>query len=131
MQYHKATKDYQLALGNLTKQLKARKGDILNVKDFESPADGTAKLTQIWQDYSDLCAQSELFSSSLAGEQTKAKADLRLKEVAEYLLTIDYQPQLNSIELFGSTFTNDMCIAPFLSFEALTETAFILRPKRT
>jgi wobble nucleotide-excising tRNase len=93
-----ATKDYQLALGNLTKQLKARKGDILNVKDFESPADGTAKLTQIWQDYSDLCAQSELFSSSLAGEQTKAKADLRLKEVAEYLLTIDYQTQLNSIE---------------------------------
>ena len=93
-----ATKDYQLALGNLTKQLNARKGDILNVKDFESPADGTAKLTQIWQDYSDLCAQSELFSSSLAGEQTKAKADLRLKEVAEYLFTIDYQTQLNSIE---------------------------------
>jgi len=93
-----ATKDYQLALGNLTKQLKARKGDILNVKDFESPADGTAKLTQIWQEYSDLCAQSELFSSSLAGEQTKAKANLRLKEVAEYLLTIDYQTQLNSIE---------------------------------
>lgn len=93
-----ATKDYQLALGNLTKQLKARKGDILNVKDFESPADGTAKLTQIWQEYSDLCAQSELFSSSLAGEQTKAKADLRLKEVGEYLLTIDYQTQLNSIE---------------------------------
>ncbi|WP_226975552.1 AAA family ATPase [Vibrio navarrensis] len=93
-----ATKDYQLALGNLTKQLKVRKGDILNVKDFESPADGTAKLTQIWQEYSDLCAQSELFSSSLADEQTKAKADLRLKEVAEYLLTIDYQTQLNSIE---------------------------------
>lgn len=93
-----ATKDYQLALGNLTKQLKARKGDILNVKDFESPTDGTAKLTQIWQEYSDLCAQSELFSSSLAGEQTKAKADLRLKEVGEYLLTIDYQTQLNSIE---------------------------------
>ncbi|TMO84053.1 hypothetical protein CWC12_19245 [Pseudoalteromonas ruthenica] len=93
-----ASKDYQLALGNLTKQLKARKGDILNVKDYESPADGTAKLTQIWQEYSDLCAQSELFSSSLAGEQTKAKADFRLKEVAEYLLTIDYQTQLNSIE---------------------------------
>ncbi|WMS86364.1 AAA family ATPase [Pleionea litopenaei] len=93
-----ATKDYQLALGNLTKQLKARKGDILNVKDYENPADCTAKLTQIWQDYSDLCAQSELFSSSLADEQTKAKADLRLKEVAEYLLTIDYQAQLNSIE---------------------------------
>nr|WP_257792861.1 AAA family ATPase [Vespertiliibacter pulmonis] len=93
-----AIKDYQFALGNLAKQLRARKGDILNVKDYESPADGTANLMQIWQEYSDLCAQSELFSSSLAGEQTKAKANLRLKEVAEYLLTIDYQTQLNSIE---------------------------------
>ncbi|MAZ66412.1 MAG: hypothetical protein CMF25_04830 [Kangiellaceae bacterium] len=91
-------KDYQLALGKLTKQLKARKGDILNAKDYESPADCTEALTQIWQEYSDLCAQSELFSSSLAGEQTKAKADLRLNEVADYLFTIDYQTQLNSIE---------------------------------
>ncbi|HBC3378288.1 TPA: AAA family ATPase [Vibrio cholerae] len=93
-----ATNDYQLALGYLAKQLKARKGDILNAKDYESLDDDTAKLTQIWQEYSELCAQSELFSSSLAGEQTKAKADLRLKEVADYLLTIDYQTQLNSIE---------------------------------
>lgn len=93
-----ATKDYQLALDNLAKQLKARKGDILNAKEYESPADCAETLTQIWQEYSDLCSQSELFSSSLAEEQTKAKADLRLKEVADYLLTIDYQAQLESIE---------------------------------
>lgn len=93
-----ATKDYQLALGNLAKQLKARKGDILNAKDYESPADCAEALTQIWQEYIDLCGQSELFSTSLASEKTKAKADLRLKEVADYLLTIDYQTQLNSIE---------------------------------
>ncbi|MBU2896418.1 AAA family ATPase [Vibrio hepatarius] len=93
-----ATKNYQLALNNLTKQLKARKDDILNAKKYESPVDCAETLTQIWQEYSDLCSQSELFSSSLAEEQTKAKADLRLKEVADYLLTIDYQPQLDSIE---------------------------------
>ncbi|MBM7071964.1 AAA family ATPase [Shewanella sp. 202IG2-18] len=93
-----STKDYQLALDNLTKQLKARKGDILNAKEYESPADCAETLTQIWQEYSDLCAQSELFSSSLSGEQTKAKADLRLKEVADYLLTINYQTQLDSIK---------------------------------
>ena len=93
-----ATKDYQIALGSLSKQLKTRKGDILNAKDYESPIDGSEKLTKIWQEYSDLCAQSELFSSSLAGEQTKAKAALRLKDVADYLLTIDYQTQLNLIE---------------------------------
>ncbi|USR65032.1 AAA family ATPase [Providencia stuartii] len=94
-----ATKDYQLALDNLAKQLKARKGDILNAKKYESPADCSERLTQIWQEYSGLCSQSELFSSSLAEEQTKAKTDLRLKEVADYLLTIDYQTQLDSIEI--------------------------------
>ncbi|MFG0770541.1 AAA family ATPase [Vibrio plantisponsor] len=95
-----ATKNYQLALDNLAKQLKARKDDILNAKKYESPADCVETITQIWREYSDLCSQSDLFSSSLTEEQTKAKADLRLKEVADYLLTIDYQTQLDSIENF-------------------------------
>lgn len=89
---------YQLALDKLAKQLKARKDEILNPSEFDLPADCTEALTQIWQDYTDLCAESDLFSSSLADEQTKAKTALRLKEVADYLLTIDYQTQLSSIE---------------------------------
>lgn len=94
-----ATKDYQLALDKLTKQLKARKDDILNANEFALPTDYTDTLTQVWTEYSDLCAESDLFSSSLADEQTKAKTALRLKEVADYLLIIDYQTQLNSIEI--------------------------------
>lgn len=93
-----AIKGYQLALSNLTKQLKARKADILTTREYESPIDCAETLTKIWQEYSDLCVQSELFSSFLTDEQTKAKADLRLKEVADYLLTIDYQAQLNTID---------------------------------
>ncbi|HDX8587368.1 MULTISPECIES: AAA family ATPase [Gammaproteobacteria] len=93
-----ATKDYQLALGKLAKQLTARKIDILNAKKYEGAANCAEALTKIWQEYSELCAQSELFSSSLASEKNNAKADLRLNEVADYLLTIDYQTQLNSIE---------------------------------
>lgn len=93
-----ATKDYQFALGNLSKQLKVRKGDILNAKDYERPVDCSEKLTRIWKEYSDICAQSELFSGSLAGEQVKAKAELRLKDVADYLLMIDYQAQIDSLE---------------------------------
>ena len=92
-----ATKDYQFVLDELAKQLKTRKGDILNAKAYEPTADCTETLVHIWQEYSDLCTESELFSSTLADEQTKAKLDLRLKEVADYLLIIDYQAQLNSI----------------------------------
>ncbi|MBP6860770.1 MAG: AAA family ATPase [Neisseriaceae bacterium] len=97
-----ATKNYQYALDELAKQLKTRKGDILNVKVFELPTDCTETLVKVWQEYSELCAKSELFSSSLADEQTKAKCDLRLKEIADYLLTIDYQAQLDSIEVLKS-----------------------------
>lgn len=92
-----AIKDYQFVLDELAKQLKVRKGDILNAKAFELPTACTKTLVQIWQEYSDLCEKSELFGSSLADEQTKAKFDLRLKEVADYLLAIGYQAQLNSI----------------------------------
>lgn len=93
-----AIKDYQFTLDELTKQLNARKDDILNAKEFDLPADRTEALTQVWQEYTNLCDESDSFSSSLADEQKKAKADLRLKEVADYLLTINYQTQLSSIE---------------------------------
>jgi wobble nucleotide-excising tRNase len=93
-----ATKDYQNALDELAKQLNSRKDEILNVKAFDVPGDCTESLTQVWLEYTDLCVKSNLFSSSLAGEQTKAKADLRLKEVDDYLLTIGYQIQLGSIK---------------------------------
>lgn len=93
-----ATKEYQFALDELTKQLNVRKDDILNVKEYDLPADCTETLTQVWQEYSNLCGESESFSNSLAGEKTKAKAILRLKEVADYLLVINYQTQLDSIE---------------------------------
>lgn len=95
-----ATEDHQLALDELGKQLTARKDDILSTKEYDRPADCTEKLTQIWLEYSALCSESELFSGVLADEQAKAKAALRLKEVADYLLTIDYQTQLNSIDSF-------------------------------
>lgn len=91
-------KYYQLSLDKLTKQLRGRKGDILNAKDYDNPIDYTDELTQIWQGYNDLCAQSESFSCSLDSEQTKAKVELRLKEIADYLLTIDYSKQLDLIE---------------------------------
>lgn len=93
-----AIKNYHDALDSLANQLSIRKYDILTTKEYVNPIDFVEILTKIWQEYSELRVQSGLFSSSLADEQTKAKADLRLKEVADYLLTIDYQTQFNSID---------------------------------
>lgn len=93
-----ATKNYQAALNNLSDQLNARKNSILNAKKFEAPTDCTKALIQVWEDYTGLCEESDLFSDSLTSEQEKAKVALRLEEVANFLLTIDYQTQLTSIE---------------------------------
>jgi wobble nucleotide-excising tRNase len=90
-------KDYHKKLDDLIRQLNTRKGDILNSKAFDLPDNCTQALTQVWRDYDDLCGDSNLFSSSLADEQDNAKSALRLKEVADYLVTVDYQSQLNSI----------------------------------
>lgn len=93
-----AIKGYQFSLDNLVKQLDARKGDILNAKEFEPPVDCTEELSRVWLEYGDLCDESDSFSSLLANEQARAKTALRLKEVADYLLTINYQTQLNTIQ---------------------------------
>jgi wobble nucleotide-excising tRNase len=95
-----AVKNYQNNLDNLANQLRSRKDDILNAKDYVNPyhIDCTETLEQIWKKYSGLCDQSESFSSSLTDEQNKAKTALRLKEVADYLIAIDYQRQRNEIE---------------------------------
>jgi len=93
-----ATEEYQSTLDELTEQLRARKDDILNAKIFYFPMDCTEKLTEGWRGYTSLCDESDLFSGSLIGEQTNAKEALRLKEVSDYLLTIGYQKQLDSID---------------------------------
>ena len=94
-----ATQNYLLALEKLNRQLNTRKEDILNAKEFELPTNHTVTLTTIWQEYRNLCAESDSFRSSLTGEQAKAQTALRLKEVFDYLLTINYQTQVSSIKL--------------------------------
>lgn len=98
------TKSYLLALEKLARQLNARKEDILNAKEFELPTDYTVTLTAIWQEYRNLCAESDSFRSSLTDEQAKAQISLRLKEVSDYLRTINYQTQVDSIELLEQKF---------------------------
>ncbi|WP_323863198.1 AAA family ATPase [Xenorhabdus cabanillasii] len=125
-----ATKDYQNALDELVKQLKLRNDEILNVKAFNLPADYTESLTQVWQEYTNLCGQSNLFSSSLTDEQIKAKAALRLKEVTDYLLTIDYQTQLDSIETLKQTRDSAQQTQSGITKDIATKQAQITAKKR-
>ncbi|ALM52973.1 AAA family ATPase [Halomonas huangheensis] len=92
-----AVTEYQYSLEALISQLTSRKNDILNAKKFAHPVDYSTELESAWDDYKNICNESDLFSSSLNSEQSSARRALRLKEVADYLITIDYHSQLDSI----------------------------------
>ncbi|MBI9113241.1 AAA family ATPase [Maridesulfovibrio ferrireducens] len=89
---------YEISLGKLVTQLKARKEDILNQNSFEKPDDASADLLTAWSTYESIRTESDIFTTSLSSEQASAKETLRLKEVSDYLITIGYQEQLSSIE---------------------------------
>jgi len=93
-----AVRKYSNSLNALTDQLKAKKEDILNPKPFEKPDDPSADLVSAWDLYEAIRNDSNSFSDSLSTEQAKAKEVLRLKEVSDYLFTIQYSKQLSSIE---------------------------------
>lgn len=88
---------YANSFDELTSQLKSRKNDLLNQKDFQRPNDATKALLDIWNEYEMIRTESATFSSSLNTEQNKAKKALRLNEVAKYLTTIRYQDRLTDI----------------------------------
>lgn len=98
----KALKDavdkYTKSMDELTNQLKTRKGDILNPVPFEMPNDASDYLVVAWRSYEAIRSESDNFSSMLGKEQEEAKETLRLKEVSDYLITIQYQDQLSSSE---------------------------------
>lgn len=89
---------YQKALSELTLQLSNRKNDILNTQAFSLPSDFTAEIFAVFSDYKALCEESNLFGNCLSAEQAIARKKLRLKEISDYLISINFIEQNKSIE---------------------------------
>ena len=85
-------------LDALTAQLNERKESILNPISFERPDDATGDLVARWYSYEEIRKESNNSASSLGKEQTIAKEALRLKEVSDYLVTIQYKEQFSLIK---------------------------------
>lgn len=94
----RAVGDYTSCLDDLASQLKDRKDDLLNPKVFQRPQASDQALLDVWNEYEVIRESSTAFANALGTEQSKAKEDLRLNEVAKYLTTIRYQHQLSDIE---------------------------------
>lgn len=64
---------YIKSLDDLLAQLKVRKDDLLNPKEFKRPNDTSNELTAIWNSYEAIRRTSESFSTSLGTEQKMQK----------------------------------------------------------
>jgi len=101
-EYKTASENYSAALESLITQLKSRKNDILNPKEFEMPTDYSGELEAVWKNYEVIRTASNDFTSTLSSEQLKAKEALRLREVSDFLAAIIYNDQLVSIKCLES-----------------------------
>ncbi|MBB3232853.1 wobble nucleotide-excising tRNase [Halomonas stenophila] len=125
-----AVNEYQSSLEALIAQLASRKNDILNAKEFVQPVDFSPELKAVWDGYKTLCNESDLFSSSLNSEQASARKALRLKEVADYLIIIDYQSKLDSIAALKDKLEKASSEKTRISVEITQKKALISAKKR-
>lgn len=85
---------------NLVKdQLDKRKNDLLNTEIFTPLIDNSKRLEWCWTIFENLRNIANLYSSSLGADQTKAKKLLRLREVSDFVNTIQYSTEINKIEV--------------------------------
>lgn len=92
-----ALASYEQSLDVLIAQLKFRKEDILNPRTFEDPGDVTKDVQAVWSIYESLRVESDSYTASLGNDQRAAKDNLRLKEVSDYLITIEFDKQKSTI----------------------------------
>ena len=94
-----AVDDYLSSLDALATQLKSRKNDLLNLKEFQKPNDTSKALSDVWNEYETIRDESGNFSTILGKEQNSAKEALRFNEIEKYLTTIQYLQQLSDIKI--------------------------------
>ncbi|WP_029034142.1 AAA family ATPase [Salinimicrobium terrae] len=91
----------------LKKDLEERKNDILNPKKITAFTTSANRLIWLENLYNKLRTESNSYSSSLKKDQLQAQEDLRLKEVADFLETIKYDEELETINELESIFETD------------------------
>ncbi|GHV02484.1 hypothetical protein FACS189485_02990 [Spirochaetia bacterium] len=95
--YQKTIKDYTTALDALKDQLNRRKKEITVDFDFIKPTDVSSELSLIFNQYETLRIESKEYSAKLDKEQAKARQQLRLQEVYDFTITIDYNNEVTKI----------------------------------
>lgn len=85
-------------LNKIVLQLQARKDDLLNTKIFSTINDNGKRLEWCWTIFENIRILANSYSTSLGVEQNEAKRLLRLREVSDFVKTIQYSAELIKID---------------------------------
>jgi wobble nucleotide-excising tRNase len=85
------------SLGLLKKYLVERKNDLINPKLFNAIKDNSKRLEWCFDIFENLQNKANSYSATLGDEQTNAKYLLRLKEINDFVNTIQYVSEINKI----------------------------------
>jgi len=96
-EYNELIKVYINSLESLKSQLNNRKNDLLNEKEFIDINENSSELLATLEKYEMLRVEVNSFSERLTTEKQKAQENLRLKEVYNFILTIDYINKVDEI----------------------------------
>lgn len=77
-------------LNRIRKALEDRKNDLLNSNPYIDLVDNSKRLEWCWHIFENFRTQANNYSNSLGNEQSEAKKLLRLREVSDFLKTIQY-----------------------------------------
>jgi len=90
-------------LNRIKASLKERKEDLLNSKKFIDITDNSKQLEDCWTTFESFRTQANDYSSSLENEQNEARNLLRLREVSDFVVTIQYTNVAARIQTLKAT----------------------------
>lgn len=96
--YEAVSKQYVGALGLIKLQLQSRKNNLISPSTFFEVGDYSRRLQFVFSYYEKLRTNSNLLSTNLISEQNRARTKLRLKEVYDFVTTIQYEEEIDAIE---------------------------------
>lgn len=91
-----ASEEYCSKLDALLIQLQNRLGNLIDTIPFQKSFQEET-ITSVWNELDIIRTESNEYTDSLVAEQTKARVQLRLQEVSNFIETIQYKEQLDSI----------------------------------
>ena len=97
----------KIELNRIITSLKERKDDLLNTKEYIDIIDNSKRIQWCWEIFEKYKNEANGYSNSLGSEQTEAIKLLRLREVFDFVTTIQYSNATARIQTLKETSENE------------------------